>query len=69
MRNNQEEQPQLEEKEDYYEMSQEEIYEQIYYKESAEFQMLEGDYSPSNGQDLEPEDINYQSIVEQLSIY
>ena len=59
VRNIQEEQPQLEEKQDYYKMSQEEINEQIHYEESAEFQMLEADYSPSNGQDLEPEDINY----------
>ena len=49
----------MEGKQDYYEISQEEINEQIHYEESAEFQMLEGHYSPSNGQDLEPEDINY----------
>ena len=59
MRNIQEEQPQLEEKQDYYEISQEEINKKTHYEESAEFQMLEDDYSASNGQDLEPEDTNY----------
>ena len=38
--NIQKEQPQLEAKQDYYEMSQEEINKQIRYEEAAEFQML-----------------------------
>ena len=59
VKNIQEEQPQLEEKQDYYEMSQEEINERIHYEESAELKMLVSDYSPSNGQDLKPEDTNY----------